>query len=245
VTDVPVAACQIVVTFAFVAARSRADHGPWPIVIGIGIVVVIAVIASVFEARRRKALAAFARRVGFSFNPGGAVPFDHDFAGYTPFGQGSSRRASNVITGTRGGVRFRMFDYRYTTGSGKNRRTHHYGIVAADVPLAFPRMTMRPEGMFDKIASLAGFDDLNFESEAFSRRYHVKCDDRKRVYDLVHPRMMEYLLSLPAVHWQLGPGLVLIVRGGRYSPTDLEHNMQMIEGFVERVPAYVRQELMT
>lgn len=238
-----VAACQFVVTSAFAAARSRTNHGPWPIVIGIGIVVVIAAIASVFEARRRKALGAFARRIGFSFNPGGAVPFDHDFAGYTPFGQGSSRRASNVITGTRDGVRFRMFDYRYTTGSGKNRRTHHYGIIAAGVRLTFPRMTMRPEGMFDKIASLAGFDDLNFESEAFSRRYHVKCEDRKRCYDLVHPQMMEYLLSVPAVHWQFGPGLILLIRNGRYGPDELERTIGMIEGFLERMPAYVREEL--
>ena len=55
--------------------------------------------------------------------------------------------------------------------------------------------------------------------------------------------MMEYLLSLPAVHWQLGPGRVLIVRGGRYGPAELERNMGMVQGFLERVPAYVRQEL--
>ena len=237
------AAFQLVAASAFVAARTRAKHGPWPFVIAIGIVAVIIAIVSLVEARRRRVLAAFAERMGFSFRPSGAVPVDHDFAGYTPFGQGRSRRASNVITGTRNGVLFRLFDYRFSTGGGKRSHNHRYGVVAADVRLDFPRVTMRPEGLFDKMASLAGFDDVHSQDEAFSRRYHVKCDDPRRVHELFDPRMMEYLMSVPAAHWQLGPGLVLIVRRGRFSPEELERNVGMIEGFLERVPARLREEL--
>ena len=111
------------------------------------------------------------------------------------------------------------------------------------MPLALPRMTVRPEGMFDKVAALAGFDDINFESEAFSRRYHVTGDDRRRVYDLLHPQMMEYLLSLPAVSWQIGPGVVMQARSGRYGAEELGRVMEAIGGFLARVPAYVRDEL--
>jgi hypothetical protein len=218
-------------------------ESPWPIFIVFGVIAVTAVvIGMVYEQRRRKELAEFARRQGLEYEPD-AGDFYEQYDGFTPFGQGRSRWASNLIHGRRGGVDWELFDYRYTTGSGKNRRTHRYGIVVAKVGLALPRMTMRPEGMFDKIASLAGFDDINFESEAFSRRYHVKSGDRQRVYDLIHPKMMEYLMSLPAVHWQLGPGVVMLVRGGRYGAAELERSMAMIEGFLSRVPEYARQEM--
>lgn len=219
------------------------DSG-WPILLVFALVAVsAAVIGSIQARRRRKELEAFARRVNFSFMHDAADWVADQFDGFTPFGQGRSRRVSNLLEGERAGVRWEMFDYRYTTGSGKNRRTHHYGVVAARIALAFPRTTIRPEGMFDKIASLAGFDDINFESEAFSRRYHVKSEDRRRIYDLVHPKMMEYLMSLPAMQWQLGPGLVLMVRGGHYDPPELERVMGAVEGFLAHIPGYVRAEL--
>lgn len=45
------------------------------------------------------------------------------------FAQGSSRQASDILRGDR--PRFVEFaNYRYTTGSGKNRTTHRWGYVA-------------------------------------------------------------------------------------------------------------------
>jgi hypothetical protein len=217
---------------------------PWPILILFAVVAVaVLVLGSIFERRRRRALAAFAGRAGMSFTPGDAGEIYLGYDGFTPFGQGRSRRASNHVQGRRGEVDWDFFDYRYTTGSGKNRRTHHYGIAAAKVGLMLPTMTLRPEGMFDKIASLAGFDDLNFESEEFSRRYHVKGEDRQRIYDLIHPKMMEYLLSLPASHWQLGPGLILQIHGGHYDPAQMAGVMEKVQGFLARIPSYVREDL--
>jgi hypothetical protein len=216
---------------------------PWSIIIVFAAIAVTAVvIGMVYEQRRRKEMAEFARRQGMEYAPDAGDFFEH-YDGFMPFGQGRSRRASNLVHGRRSDVDWEMFDYRYVTGSGKRRTTHRYGVVVAKVGLALPRITMRPEGMFDKIASLAGFDDINFESEAFSRRYHVKSQDRQRVYDVIHPKMMEYLMSLPAVHWQLGPGVVMLVRGGGYSPAELQRAMAMIEGLLSRVPEYARQEM--
>lgn len=221
----------------------RHVRGPWLIFVFAAIALAVAILSWLNESKRRKALAELARRIGFDFEPGAAAWSGDEFEGYTPFEQGHSRRASNVLSGARGGAQWELFDYQYTTGSGKNRSTHRYGIVLARVRLALPRLTMRPEGFLDKVAAMAGFDDINFESEAFSRRYHVKCADRQRCYDLIDPRMIEYLLSLPAVHWQLGPGLILIVRQGRFDPAEMQRTIAMIEGFLERVPAHVRHDL--
>ena len=217
---------------------------PWPILLLFVLFVVGGfIVGGIMERRRRAELEEFARRLGFTFVPDPGGSYAEQYAGFTPFGQGRSRRASSLVRGARGEVHWELFDYRYTTGSGKNRRTHRYGVVVAKVPLALPRMTLRPEGMFDKVAALAGFDDINFESEAFSRRYHVTGDDRRRVYDLLHPQMMEYLLSLPAAHWQLGPGVVMQARSGRYDTVEMGRVTDAIDGFLSRVPAYVREDM--
>lgn len=206
------------------------------------IVVVGFVIAHLAAEKRRKDLAELAERAGLFFS---AYTDDvHSiYYGFTPFGSGSGRRSTNLLHGQRGEVRWQIFDYRYTTGSGKNRKTHHYGIAAAHVPLRLKRLAIRPEGWFDKIASMVGFDDINFESEEFSRQYHVSCSVRKFAYDLIHPQMIEFLLTCQRRHWQMEGDVVLLHKSGRFSAYELEEVLTMVEGFVQRIPPYVRQDI--
>ncbi len=38
---------------------------------------------------------------------------------------------------------------------------------------------------------------LDFESAEFSKKYYVKCEDKKFSYDIIHPQMIEFILNLP------------------------------------------------
>ncbi len=210
------------------------------------LVVAIGIAAAIYgflaSERRRKELHAFAESCGLSFS-GHPGPVHERYRSFTPLSNGHSRKSSNLIHGERNGVRWEMFDFRYTTGSGKNQQTHNVGVVIGQVPLGLPRLRMRPEGIFDKLAAAVGFDDINFESHEFSRRYHVNCSDRKMAYDLLHPQMIEYLLTLPRYDWQFAGPVVLIGKSGRYKPQELLEVMTAIEGFVSRIPEYVRQDI--
>jgi hypothetical protein len=207
------------------------------VVIGLG----VAIAALLSNIRRQKELAAFALQNGFSFV---AHAGDHheQFEAFEPFDNGHSRRSSNLIHGRRGSIEWEMFDYKYTTGSGKNKQTHHYGVILARIDVVLSRMRIRPEGFFDKLAGFVGFDDIDFESDEFSRRFHVSADDRKFAYDLIHPKMMEYLMAAPPANWQLGSRIAMITRSGRYKAEELSGLMSLIDGFVERIPQYVRQD---
>lgn len=57
------------------------------------------------------------------------------------FGQGSAREATDVLRGT--APRFVEFgNYRYTTGSGKNRTTHRWGYVAVKLSSPLPHIVL-------------------------------------------------------------------------------------------------------
>lgn len=222
------------------------DGGPAEFLLILGVIILgIAgvVLAQWADAKRRRELAEFARANGFEFLA--KPPFER-FAAYRPlqpFDAGHSRSAANLLYGPRNGIDWELFDYRYVTGSGKSRQTYHVGVAAAKVGLAFPAMQIRPEGLFDKLAAAVGFDDIDFESEEFSRRYYVKSANRKLAYDLLHPQMLEYLLGLPKLHWQFSGPRVLICKTGRYGVADLPGIMTAIEGFLARVPEFVRQDI--
>ena len=219
------------------------DLGPvLPVLIVGTIALIFAIFAFLAAAKRRKELLEFAHRIGFDFTPSpGSLHSQYSF--FDPFDRGHSRRSRNLLAGQRGRCNWQMFDYRYTTGSGKNKQTHHYGIAVARVSLDFPVMRVRPEGFFDKLASVVGFDDIDFESDAFSRLYHVKCENRRQAYDLIHPQMIEYLLTRKAYDWQFSGPWILIHERGKFSVTEMMDVMETVEGFVERVPEYVREDI--
>jgi hypothetical protein len=192
--------------------------------------------------KRRQEMQAFAENRNLRFSP--EIPDELNiFSGYHPFDDGHDRRVDNLITGLHDGVHFRIFDYEYVTGEGKNKTTHHAGVVVGLVPLTFPRMTLRAEGILDRLAAVVGLEDINFESDEFNRRYHITCDNRKRAYELIDPGMIDFLLSIQPRHWQLGPNIVMITRTGRYPTQELPIVMESITGFVKRIPEFVRQDI--
>src|SRR5204862_1433100 len=90
------------------------------------------------------------------------------------------------------------FTYKETSGSGKDERTTTYEFSYLLIRLPYgnvPDLLIRPEGFFDKLAAMIGFSDINFESAEFSRRFLVKSSDKKFAYDVIDPRMMDFLLA--------------------------------------------------
>ena len=79
----------------------------------------------------------FAQANGMTWHP---VSADPPLPGMV-FSQGRSRQATDVIRGTR--PRFVEFgNYRYTTGSGKNETTHHWGYVAVKLSTPLPHIVL-------------------------------------------------------------------------------------------------------
>lgn len=224
-----------------VSVLGASDFQPVIVVLVIAGIAVIGLLAWLHDVKRRRELEELALRLGLEFDADG-LGVDHLYAGFTPFDRGHSRSASNLISGVRDGLRWEIFDYKYVTGSGKNRTTHHIGVVGVVGPLVFPRMKLRPENFLDRIAEAVGIDDIDFESDEFSRAYHVTGADRKAVYELIHPGMMEYLLRCPRMEWEFCGMRMKIHRGRRYSPTEIMDVMAAISGFFERVPEFVRQD---
>ena len=85
--------------------------------------VILAGATSYFQAQRRqerrKAVAALAARIGFTYARDG---YDIPEMPFSFFHQGGSRKASSVITGTHNNLPLMIFDYEFVTGSGRSRR---------------------------------------------------------------------------------------------------------------------------
>jgi hypothetical protein len=108
---------------------------------------------------------------------------------------------------------------------------------------SFPELLIRPENFFDKLAAIVGFDDINFESHEFSKRFYVKGRDRKLAYDIITAPMMEYLLAYQGWSIELDGSDVIIWTGGTWKPEQFRSAIAVLGGFLDRVPHFVWKNL--
>jgi len=200
------------------------------------------------ERRRARALAGKARELGLSFSESdqsglaGRLGPKFDVLAR---GVAGKQSALNVMAGDWRGRRVRAFDYLYQrrlTPQGKSTALCYLSAVLADEPWLFPRTVIRPETAADRAAAAAGFEDIDFESHEFSRKFYVQGADRRFAYALVDPRMMEHLLARPGWSVELDGGEVLVWDGNRWAPDRFEAALEFLAGFLDLVPRHLRKE---
>lgn len=166
----------------------------------------VAYLAYRYEQRKRAAAVALAHSKGYEIDvadkapPG--LPFDL-------FELGSGRRISYQIW--RPGEHDSAFQYRYTTGSGKNKQTHRRSCTLVQLPFTCPHMTIGPEGFWSAIGRAVGIRDVEVESPEFNRRYRVRCADERFAVTLLDQQVIAWMLSP-----QSGNGSVKFEFGGRW-----------------------------
>jgi hypothetical protein len=172
-----------------------------PILMFVGFIVlacVLGYLGHLQAKKRREGFQLIAQELGFRYSP----DKDHSFANCYSFlehmDDGHNRYAFNILSGEVNNQRAHIFDYHYETYSrdNKGRRTTHNHVVSIFVlamPEGFPELNIEPEGFFSKIGQALGFDDIDFESVEFSKRYKVKSQDKKFAYDFCNAQMIDYL----------------------------------------------------
>jgi hypothetical protein len=206
------------------------------------IIIIAAIIYSIwYNQKRTKEWMGFAGRHGFNFSSRDFESLPDRYGNFDLFQQGHSRHASNICHGEVKGIKVCLFDYQYTTGSGKNSQTHYQTVLIANKKILFKPLDIRPENFMDKIGAAIGFDDIDFESAEFSKKFYVKSPDKKFAYDIIHPRMMEFLLKTRNLYIEAEGCEILFHHGRRLSISELEILLLEAEGFYNLIPDYVLQ----
>ena len=217
------------------------------VILAVGAFIALIAWGNVQRRKRREALAAWAMQQGLSFTAERDHGVEDRYPEFKALRQGSNRYAFNIMQGTWRERGFLGFDYHYetqSTDSKGNSSTHHHQfsavIVSSDVPLK--PLLIRPEGFFDRIGSFFGFDDIDFESAEFSKRFFVKAEDRRWAYDVIHARTMDFLLSAPRYTIQFDRGHVIASDDRTFDPGQFEAAAGVVHGVLDALPDYVVEQ---
>jgi hypothetical protein len=166
------------------------------------VIVGVFVYASIYNRRRREAAEQVARELGFQFSPGGdQETFQelHDQR-FDLFQRGRPHQFSNVLRRQGQDGEMLLFDYTYSTRSGKHHHTHYTTAVMLRLSrLNLPDFMLRPEHALDRLAAKFGKVDINFDHRPeFSKHFHLSGDDEAAIRALFTDRLMDALERRPA-----------------------------------------------
>jgi hypothetical protein len=229
-----------------IAKLFSADLPVVPILFAV-VIVLAFLVSRHFDAKRRKTILDWARSHRLTFSEAKDHRFCNRYPEYLFLQQGENYYAHNTLTGLWNGRPFLGFDYHYETHSHNSkggRQTQHHFFSAVVIPsdIILNPLTLRPEGVFDKITEFFGYDDIDFESAEFSRRFYVTSTDKRWAYDVIHPRMMEFLLAAPRFNIQFGFKSVIAYKNSRFSTEDYAAAADLISGILDRFPVYLIQQ---
>ena len=219
------------------------------------LVIVLIVVGIVQAKKRREAFGLLAGQRGWTY-----VQRDDQWVDVfegSPFGQGHNRKATNVLSGQYDGRPFIAFDYVYYTtetstdseGHTTTREeSHNFGIVGLDMVgqlgnHPFPSLCVTPEGVFGRMIGRLTNRDIELESEDFNRAFTVTSQERKFASDVLHPRMMEYLLSHRDEAFRLDRSWILNVDSGDRKLEEIEARLALVDGIVDQIPEFVWKEV--
>lgn len=217
----------------------------------VGVIVGFLVLVGVFAylghlqaKKRREAFQAIAAELGFSFRPDKDAGFARRFGFLEHMDDGSRRYAFNILSGQLEGQSANIFDYHYETYSrdskGRRRTHHHYfSIFTLALPASFPELFITREGLFAKLGQMLGFDDIDFESVEFSKRYKVRSKDKKFAYDFCNAQMIDYLLRQEDLILEVDENILSLTFKGKLAADRIRPNIDRILRIRSLMPSYL------
>lgn len=213
----------------------------------IGFIILVGVIAYIGHLqakKRREAFEGLAQELGFRYYPEKDTRFAARYGFLNHMDDGSRRYVFNRLSGEMKGQEVNLFDYHYETYSRDrkgHRTTHHhyFSIFTLSLPQRLPELNIEREGFFSKIGQALGFDDIDFESLEFSKRYKVKSDDKKFAYDFCNAQMIDYLLRQRDLIIEVEGNTLALTFRGKSAIETIRPNLERLLAIRSLMPNYL------
>jgi hypothetical protein len=176
----------------------------WVVLIVAAFVIAVGGIVSFVTARRERSraeqLAEFAATCGMHFSD--ALPpmaMDERYM-FPLFDRGRDGNAKNYLDATADGASICLFDYFYTTGSGKHRQTHAQSVCWCASPrLRLPSFTLCPRNFWHRVGGYLGYRRIEIDQyPEFGEAYTLRGEQEEAIRELFDRDLIQTLMAIPA-----------------------------------------------
>jgi len=191
-----------------------------PVVVGILIAVLLVLYRRKQARARTLIMQAAAAQLGWTFSAEAPWNYLPGLDRFTLFNQGHSRQILNMMRGEAGGTKAAVFDYLYTTGSGRSTVRHYQTVVYLEpADLALPYFSLRPERVMTKVLAAFGYQDIDFgQRPEFSRQYVLRGQDEAAIRQTFNDSVLSFYESYSGTCTDAGGNQLFLFRGGYEFP---------------------------
>lgn len=225
---------------------------PGLILVVLGLSVVMTIVSRVLAERRRRAVTAFAAERELTFEARDDSLVDR-FRG-SPFGRGYAKRATNVVHGTHEGRRVVAFDYHFRTrgsrvggrggrsGSGGSS-SHTYSVIAMHLDVVVPDLSVSPTGVLGHLVNAVTKRDVQVGHPDLDREFTIVTTDPQLAAELLSPEVATLMLRNTHVAWRFERDSMLMIERGRWSTTEIDARMRLMDAILDATPAALWRRL--
>lgn len=142
---------------------------------------------------RQKKLKELANGMDWKFDASVSI-LVRDFNSFHLFRFKTIDRAYNKIIGTINGLNLSILDIDFHEGELHTKVESQSTVAIINLEKTLPLFTIEREHMLDKLAALAGYDDIDFQKfKQFSNKFHLKGDDEQAVRNFFTPSIVSFL----------------------------------------------------
>ena len=188
-----------------------------PLIVGLIVIISTAVGLAFYLDRRRtrkrqEDIRTAAEAMGLEFQAFADPAFENRVAMFNLFDKGHSKKILNIVVGEVPDFEIVVFDYHYSVGRGKNQKNHRRAVALIEsTNLYVPAFTLRPESMFDRLGSIFGLQDIDFDSHPlFSKMFVLKGENEAQVREFFDDSVLSLLQKKPKVCLEANEGRMIL-----------------------------------
>ncbi len=159
---------------------------------------------------RQQALADWAEEYGFTYQPNVRYT-GQPFYKFRYFRALQIESQKNRIEGELEGLKFVLADIDYHQGEFIARGTLHSTMMSMKITHKVPQFVLDRERLLDKVAALAGFNDVNFDDfPEFSSKFRLQAANEEALREFISKDFVDLLTEYPDYHIEARGNQVLI-----------------------------------
>lgn len=192
------------------------------------VIVVVSIYANkYFEKKRTEAMAPIAETLGMEFSGEADEQLLASMQIFKLFNRGHSQKMRNVMKAETESAQLAIFDYRFTVGHGKNQTVHKQTVFAMQTDeLKPPQFLLRPESFLDKVGSLLGGQDIDFDTHPqFSKLFVLQGDNVDQVRAFFDDKLLTYFEQNEKLYVESAPGAFIFFSGLFTKPEQMRELM--------------------
>lgn len=193
--------------------------------------------------RRQKGLRLFCKKLGWKFHPREFYDETSMFTHFKFFETKLVDKGRNRVFGKVGDIEVHLADLDYHEGEFIARESNHSTMVALHCPEPLPHFVMNKENLLDRVAYLAGFNDIYFAKHPdFSKNFKVKGKKDHDLYLFFDDDVIEFFQSNKAFHVESDGRDLLIFEKERISTLS---EIKQLVSFASRLATLLNQKLVS